>query len=86
MGVGAMAAILGMDLEKVTAVCRRPPRAKYANPPNINSPEQIVISGHAAAVERATKLARRTRRKTRDHVAGQRALPLFADEAGPGSA
>jgi len=56
-GVGAMAAILGMDLEKVTAVCSDASQGEVCEPANINSPEQIVISGHARAVERATKLA-----------------------------
>ena len=56
-GVGAMAAILGMDLEKVTAVCRDVAQNQVCEPANINSPEQIVISGHSSAVERATKLA-----------------------------
>jgi [acyl-carrier-protein] S-malonyltransferase len=57
VGVGAMAAILGMDLEKVTVVCAHAAQGEVCQPANINSPEQIVISGHAAAVERATKLA-----------------------------
>jgi len=57
VGVGAMAAILGMDLEKVTAVCNDASQGEVCEPANINSPEQIVISGHANAVERATKLA-----------------------------
>ncbi len=57
VGVGAMAAILGMDLEKVTAVCVDAAQGEVCEPANINSAEQIVISGHAAAVERATKLA-----------------------------
>jgi [acyl-carrier-protein] S-malonyltransferase len=57
VGVGAMAAILGMDLEKVTAVCNDAVQGEVCQPANINSPEQIVISGHTAAVERATKLA-----------------------------
>ena len=56
-GVGAMAAILGMDLEKVTAVCREAAQGEVCEPANINSPEQIVISGNAAAVERAAQLA-----------------------------
>ncbi len=57
VGVGAMAAILGMDLEKVTAVCADAAQEEVCEPANINSAEQIVISGHAAAVERATKIA-----------------------------
>jgi [acyl-carrier-protein] S-malonyltransferase len=57
VGVGAMAAILGMELEKVAAVCRDAAQGEVCAPANINSPEQIVISGNTAAVERGTKLA-----------------------------
>lgn len=57
VGVGAMAAILGMDLEKVTGVCHDAAQGEVCEPANINSPEQIVISGNTAAVERAAKLA-----------------------------
>jgi len=57
VGVGAMAAILGMDLEKVTAVCQDAAQGEVCSPANINSPEQIVISGNTAAVERGAKLA-----------------------------
>lgn len=57
VGVGAMAAILGMDFEKVAAVCHDAAQGEVCEPANINSPEQVVISGNAAAVERATKLA-----------------------------
>jgi [acyl-carrier-protein] S-malonyltransferase len=57
VGVGAMAAILGMDLEKVTAVCADAAQGEVCDSANINSAEQIVISGHTAAVGRATKLA-----------------------------
>ena len=57
VGVGAMAAILGMDPEKVAAVCHDAAQGEVCSPANINSPDQIVISGNTAAVERATKLA-----------------------------
>jgi len=57
VGVGAMAAILGMPLEKVAAVCGDAAQGEVCEAANINSPEQIVISGHAGAVERAAKLA-----------------------------
>jgi [acyl-carrier-protein] S-malonyltransferase len=57
VGVGTMAAILGMDLEKVTAVCADAAQSDVCAPANINSAEQIVISGNTAAVERAVKLA-----------------------------
>jgi len=57
VGVGAMAAILGMEPEKVVAVCQDAAQGEVCSPGNINSPEQIVISGNTAAVERAAKLA-----------------------------
>lgn len=57
VGEGTMAAILGMDLEKITAVCKDAAQNQVCSPANINSPEQVVISGHTAAIERATKLA-----------------------------
>lgn len=57
IGVGAMAAILGMDLEKVVSICQDAAQSEVCEPANINSPEQIVISGNTAAVERAAKLA-----------------------------
>jgi len=57
VGTGSMAAILGMSLDAVTAVCSDAAQGEVCEPANINSLEQIVISGHTAAVERAAKLA-----------------------------
>lgn len=59
-GQGAMAAILGMPLEAITAVCQDASRDIGApvEPANMNTPEQTVISGATAAVERAIGLAR----------------------------
>src|SRR5271165_6533212 len=57
VGVGAMAAILGMEFGKVAAVCQDAAQGEVCSPANINSLEQIVISGNTAAVERAAKLA-----------------------------
>jgi [acyl-carrier-protein] S-malonyltransferase len=57
LGLGSMAAILGLEMEKVDGVCRDAAHGQICEPANINSPEQIVISGHAAAIERAVKLA-----------------------------
>jgi [acyl-carrier-protein] S-malonyltransferase len=59
-GQGAMAAILGMPVESVIAVCQDASREVGApvEPANMNSPEQTVISGAAAAVERAIVLAK----------------------------
>ncbi len=57
VGVGAMAAILGMSADAVGAVCRDAAQGEVCEAANLNSPEQIVISGHAKAVERAVQLA-----------------------------
>jgi [acyl-carrier-protein] S-malonyltransferase len=57
VGVGAMAAILGMDVDKVLSICQDAAQREVCEPANINSPEQIVISGNTAAVERAARLA-----------------------------
>jgi [acyl-carrier-protein] S-malonyltransferase len=57
VGVGAMAAILGMALDKVSQITKDAAHGEVCQAANINSPEQIVISGHAGAVERAIKLA-----------------------------
>ena len=57
VGVGAMAAILGMALDKVSEISNEAAQGEVCQTANINSPEQIVISGHAGAVDRAIKLA-----------------------------
>ena len=57
VGVGAMAAILGMALDKVSEVARDAAQGEVCQAANINSPEQVVISGSAGAVDRAIKLA-----------------------------
>src|SRR6266700_2700070 len=57
VGVGAMAAILGLDYENVAVICQDAAKGEVCAPANINSPEQVVISGNTTAVERAAKLA-----------------------------
>ena len=57
VGVGAMAAILGMPLAEVTAIVTEAAQGEVCQAANINSPEQIVISGNTGAVERAIPLA-----------------------------
>jgi len=56
-GQGAMAAILGLRPAEVAAICRRAAEGQAVAPANLNSPDQTVISGHAAAVKRAVELA-----------------------------
>jgi [acyl-carrier-protein] S-malonyltransferase len=55
VGAGAMAAILGIDAEKVAAACETAAEGQVCAPANFNSPEQIVIAGHKEAVERAVE-------------------------------
>jgi [acyl-carrier-protein] S-malonyltransferase len=57
-GQGGMAAILGMELDQLERVCAEAAQGEVVAPANINSPEQIVISGHQTAVERAAELAK----------------------------
>ena len=57
VGVGAMAAILGMPVDKVSEVAAAAAEGEVCQAANFNSPEQVVISGHAGAVERAVRLA-----------------------------
>ncbi len=53
VGEGAMAAVLMLDLPAVEEACREAAEGQVVVPANINSPGQVVIAGHAAAVERA---------------------------------
>jgi [acyl-carrier-protein] S-malonyltransferase len=57
-GEGAMAAILAMSLWDLRRVCDEAAQGEVVSPANINSPDQIVISGAAAAVQRAADLAK----------------------------
>lgn len=55
---GTMAAIIGLDDDKVTEVCDKAGEGKIVQPANYNSPGQIVISGDVEAVHRAMKIAK----------------------------
>jgi [acyl-carrier-protein] S-malonyltransferase len=57
-GVGAMAAILGLDDEAVTAICAEAAQNEVLEAVNLNSPGQVVIAGNKAAVERGMELAK----------------------------
>lgn len=52
-GTGAMAAVLGLDADAVKAACVDAAQGEVVAAVNFNSPEQTVIAGHAAAVQRA---------------------------------
>ena len=58
VGVGAMAAILAMPVEKIKEICNEAAQGEVCQPANMNSPDQTVISGSKAAVERAAELAK----------------------------
>lgn len=68
VGEGAMAAILGLDLERIEDLCREASGDGIVSPANLNAPGQVVVAGHARAVDRAVELAR--------GAGAKRALPL----------
>ena len=68
VGVGAMAAILGLDLPAIEKACREAAQGQVVSPANINSPGQVVIAGHKDAVERASALCKA--------AGAKRAVPL----------
>jgi len=57
-GEGAMAALIGIDVDTVRAICGEASSLGVCAPANINSPNQTVIAGHRPAVERAVELAK----------------------------
>lgn len=58
VGVGAMAALLGLDFETVRAVAKEAAEGEVCQAANDNDPAQVVVSGHKGAVERAVELAK----------------------------
>src|SRR5688572_14530996 len=60
VGAGAMAAILGSDVDTVTRACEEAAAGEVVSPANINGPGQVVIAGAAAAVQRACERAKRS--------------------------
>ncbi len=68
VGVGAMAAVMGLELTMVEAVCAEAAQGEVVSPANFNSPGQVVIAGHATAVARAIEIAK--------GKGAKRALPL----------
>jgi [acyl-carrier-protein] S-malonyltransferase len=57
VGTGAMAAVMGLGIDAVEALCRDAGRGEVVEVANVNSAVQIVIAGHKPAVERAVALA-----------------------------
>jgi len=58
VGVGAMAALLGLDFETAQAVAAEAAEGEVCQAANDNDPSQVVVSGHKAAVERACEIAK----------------------------
>lgn len=67
-GVGAMSAIIGLDDAAIAKACAEAEQDEVVSPVNYNSPGQVVIAGHKAAVERAGELCKA--------AGAKRALPL----------
>ncbi len=67
VGEGAMAAVLGMERDQVEKICQDEASGEVLSPANFNCPGQIVISGHAKAVERAIERIKKE---------GKKAVPL----------
>ncbi len=58
VGVGAMAAILMLPVDTIREICKEAAQGEICEPANINSPDQVVISGSKAAVERAAEMCK----------------------------
>ena len=56
LGVGSMAAVIGMDSQQLEEICLKAAEGEVCEQANINSLNQIVISGHKTAINRAVKL------------------------------
>jgi len=67
-GEGAMAAILGLEVESLINICEQAAEGEVVSAVNYNAPGQVVIAGHKAAVNRAIDLAK--------EQGAKRALPL----------
>lgn len=68
VGIGSMAAILGLTDEAVQQACSEASRGEVVEAVNFNAPSQVVIAGHSAAVQRACEIAKR--------LGAKRAVPL----------
>ena len=68
VGIGSMAAILGLSDQTVQQACSEAAQGDVVEPVNFNAPSQVVIAGHSRAVERACEVAKR--------LGAKRAVPL----------
>lgn len=68
VGVGSMAAVMGLDDDQIRACCQAASQGEVVEPVNYNAPGQVVIAGHKAAVSRAGEACKA--------AGAKRALPL----------
>lgn len=81
LGVGAMAAIMGLSAEETEAACREvSDEGRVCEAANYNAPNQTVISGHREAVDEAVKRAKRAGSEKSDSPQSERSVPLLFDE------
>jgi [acyl-carrier-protein] S-malonyltransferase len=82
VGEGAMAAVLGMDREEIESLCEEVAQEEILAPANFNCPGQIVVAGHAKAVQRAVdKVNERGRRAVMLPVSAPFHSPLMKPAA-----
>ena len=82
VGTGAMAALLGLELEAAAAVAAEAAQGEVCDVANDNGGGQVVVSGNKSAVERAVEIAKAKGAKRAMMLQGVRAVSLRADEAG----
>ena len=82
VGIGAMAALLGLDYEAAVAVAEEAAQGQVCQAANDNGGGQVVVSGDKAAVERGARDRQDQGRQARHAAAGVGAVPLPADAAG----
>ncbi len=82
IGVGAMAALSKLPLEHLDRVLAEACQGEVVTAANFNSPDQVVIAGHAAAVNRAMELAKGAGARASHLASGERAVSLPVDGTG----
>ncbi len=85
-GVGAMAAILRLPEGKLDGILEQAAQGEVVSAANLNSPDQVVIAGPCRRGEPRGGTGQSGRSQARGAAAGQRAIPLFPDDAGAGTA
>ena len=82
VGVGAMAALLGLDFEQAAEIAAEAAQGEICQAANDNGGGQVVVSGHKAAVERAVEIAKAKGARRAMLLPVSAPVPLRADAAG----